>query len=358
MRQTLKIKLFSLTPVVIGSGEKYPACQIVSMNSSHYRMREMAFFRMLHNYPQLRMTEAIMKVANQTIRDPQRVLSQEDLFYELKKYVDQISGEIISLIRHPSGDLYLPGSSIKGAIRKAIQYHIMKQNKDLFRQKVRDALKTASRKQDMAVVTNYVDSTLRLSSNEICTDFGRYISVTDSTLSKATTCLVKIGIFKIVNGTLKFDQRRQPFLIEVIPPSTEFETEISFDLEMLEKMQKELSKQYRNLPRSVEEILNCVREMYQDVLEDELKDLCNENTKYMELLKKIKSEPNKIHIGYGGGLKASSLFILLDQDLRIKVRNLIKPHGNDIAPLSRRCLLGQEPNKPYSPFGWFSFKVV
>lgn len=61
-----------------------------------------------------------------------------------------------------------------------------------------------------------------------------------------------------------------------------------------------------------------------------------------------------IHVGYGGGLMANSLFILLDEETRKQVRNIIKDHKDDEAPLTRRYLVQSENNsyRVISPIGW------
>ncbi|HOJ89283.1 MAG TPA: type III-A CRISPR-associated RAMP protein Csm5 [Pseudothermotoga sp.] len=362
MRQKIKIKLTSSTPFYIGSGEKYPACQLVKINSSYYKLRDMSFFRLLHNYPKLKGSDSLNKTADRTVPNIQREITQKDLFYEIKNYVNEINGEIIQTIKHPSGALYIPGSSIKGAIRTAIQYHIMKKNRDYFSKIVLDALKDVHREPKrkwhiMAEVTKNVDNKLRLNSDEIHTDFARFMMVRDTNLISQPVCLVRIGIFKIRSQKLVLDSTKSFFLLETVAPSVEFETEIVFDADQMEFMQKQLSKNYSGVPKSIDEILNCVREMYDDVIKDELRDLKLENSKYGDLLKKLDGQKDKIHIGYGGGLKACGLFILLNDDLRKQVRNLIKDHGTDIAPLSRRALIRKE-NEPASPLGWFTFTVI
>lgn len=362
MKQKIAVKLRTLTPVFIGSGEKYAACQIVKVNSSYYRLRDMSFFKLLNNYPKLKEPDSLNKIVNRTIRSIEREVSEKDFFYEIKNYVAEINGGILQMIKHPSGALYIPGSSIKGAIRTAIQYRIMKNNKDCFSKIVSDSLGKA--RQDskkkwhiMAEVTKDVNNKLRLKPDEIHTDLARFLIIRDTNLIKEPIWLVQVGVFKVNSQKkLVFDNRKPTFLAEMIPRSVEFETEIVFDFELMEFMQKELSKKYSGVPKSIDEVLDCVREMYDDVIKDELSELKGDDSEYGKLLKKLDGEKNKIHIGYGGGLKACSLFILLDEKLRKEVRNLIKPHGDDIAPLSRRALMRE--NQPMSPFGWFAFTVV
>ncbi|WP_041081279.1 type III-A CRISPR-associated RAMP protein Csm5 [Thermotoga profunda] len=364
MRQKISIKFKTFTPVFIGSGEKYTPCQIVNINSSYYKLRDMSFFRLLHNYPKLKEKDSLNKIANKTIPNVEKQIDKKDLFYEIRKYTDEINGEILQMIKHPSGVLYIPGSSIKGAIRTAIQYHIMKKNRshfseiiEIIKNKLKEVQQDPKRKWSlMSQITKHVDSCFRFE-NEIHTDFARFLIVRDTNLLTEPVCLVRIGVFKVMSQKLVFDSKKPTFLAEVIPPSMEFETEIIFDLDQMELMQRELSKKYSDVPKSIDQIFDCVREMYDDVIKDELNDLKAENSKYGSLLKKLQNQKDKIHIGYGGGLKACSLFILLDEELRKQVRNLIKNHGRDIAPLSRRSLINKE-NQPISPFGWFTFTVV
>ncbi|MCS7175393.1 type III-A CRISPR-associated RAMP protein Csm5 [Pseudothermotoga sp.] len=355
MKQSVVLKLKSLTPFFIGSGEKYVPCQIVKIGDTYYRLRDMSFFRLLHKYPNIR--KEFKKIVNETVQRVDKEINHDnDIFYQLKNYVGTIDGEILQMIKHPSGAMYIPGSSIKGAIRTAIEYCLMKRNVGYFRNLVANALRTARRKQELQHITKEINNHLRLIKNDLRSDFARFLIVRDSNLINTPFCLLRIGIVKVQSQRLDPGSIKRTFLIEAAAPSIELEVEIIFDMNGLEAIQKELSKNFSNVPRSIEQVLDCVREMYTDVVEDELRDLKNENSKYRQILEELKKQPNKIHIGYGGGLKACSLFILLDDQLRKNVRNLIKPHGNDVAPLSRRVVLSN--GQIISPIGWFAFQVV
>lgn len=357
MKQRLLLKLKAYTPFFIGSGTKYAACQIVKIGEKYYKARDMCFFRFLHRYPKLKDGDNFKKIVNSTVPYIEREIDAErDLHYQLKNFAGVIEGEIIQMLKHPSGAAYIPGSSIKGAIRTAIEYHLMKKNPDYFNSIVLDALKKSRRRQDLQVVTREVHNRLRLYKDDLRSDFSRFLIVRDTNLVNVPFSLFKVGVFKILSNKLDSNSARRTFLIEAIAPSVEFEVEILFDLDGLESIQRELSKNFVDVPGSIDQILDCVREMYSDVVMDELKDLKNDNTKYRQILQTLKDRADKIHIGYGGGLKACSLFILLNDELRKEVRNLIKPHGKDLAPLSRRVIMNGL--QAISPIGWFTFQVV
>lgn len=356
MKQKLVLKLKSYTPVFIGSGSKYAACQIVKVGESHYKVRDMSFFRFLYKYPKLKDGDNFKRIVNTTVPNIEREVDRDrDLHYQLKNLAGPIEGEIIQMIKHPSGAAYIPGSSIKGAIRTAIEYHLMKKNRDYFNSLVLETLKRARRRQDLQTVTREIHNQLRLQRDDLRSDLMRFLIVRDTNLINVPFYLLRIGIFKIFSNKLDSNSAGRTFLIEAVAPSVEFETEIVFDLDGFESIQRELSKKFNDVPKSIDQILDCVREMYSDVVMDELKDLKNDSTKYRQVLQSLKDQPDKVHIGYGGGLKACSLFILLNDELRKEVRNLIKPHGRDIAPLSRRIFV--KDSQIVSPIGWFTFQV-
>lgn len=366
----VKIKLKTLTPVHIGSGEKYPACQIVKLDG-YYRLKERAFLRLIKDQIGKFRPESFRNTLNRLIPQLESKIDRgSDLWYQLKSY-SEIQGEIIMLERHPSGELYVPGSSIKGAIRTAVQYCIMKRNKDEFVKKVKacfeniDESKNRNRqiRSNFERLTEDLDNLLRLekdarkSKEDMKADLFRFFIVRDTNLLKRETWLCNIGIFKVGSGRLELDKRKATFFVETIPQSVELESEIVFDLELMESVQKQLSKSYFGVPKNIDEVFECVSEMYRDVLEDEKKELNQDTSKYTQMIREMSQLKNVIHIGYGGGLKAMSLFILLDSDMRKKVRNVIREHGNDVAPLSRRSIINTE-GKPISPLGWFSFELV
>lgn len=376
MKKPIKLKLKTLTPVFIGSGENYPACQIVKFGSSYYRLRENSFLETVQKSHWGFEENLLGKMLNYSVKNVEKMLNKEDLWYEMKNDASLIEGEIKELIRHPSGDIYIPGSSIKGAIRTAIQYCMVKRNQ----QALKDFLNSVKSKlsycenqkvkkgealKELSKVTKELDNELRLEKNDIHTDFARFLIVRDTNLLESETWIYRVGIFEILSGKLRMDQKKaqkedkkkSTFLIEAIPAQVEFETEVIFDFDLLESLQKNLSKRFKFVPTSIEEIFDCVKEMFKDVVDDELKDLSEDHSRHKQKLSELSKIENKIHIGYGGGLKASSLFILLDAETRKRVRNIIENHGDDIAPLSRRSVTKLD-NQPYLPLGWLTFELA
>jgi len=69
-----------------------------------------------------------------------------------------------------------------------------------------------------------------------------------------------------------------------------------------------------------------------------------------------KNNTSSFRIGFGSGMVSTTIAMLLDDNLRKKVRNYAGLNrGNDIAPKSRRVWVKN--NNPI-PFGWAMLEII
>lgn len=220
---------------------------------------------------------------------------------------------------------------------------------------------------------DYVDNYLRNSRDpklKINSDYMRAFRFFDSESINIKPKIVEMRLFKLnsdrngSNYLLNLDDRAKGF-IETLDEQVEVKFTVSIDFEIIDRLEEEFEKFNPSLPRSLKELIEIADKFYRKVVEEEIKFLENYDrralaSKVVAFYNKLLKNPKKIiHLGYGGGSNAMSLFLLLRDDLRKRIRNIIKDHRNMPAPLSRRYVVLEEYNsiKALAPFGWCEVEI-
>jgi CRISPR-associated protein Csm5 len=368
----MKVTLKTLTPLHIGSGEKYPPCNLVVLKEEDskktaVRLTTRKFLEVLRKRPQL--TKEFSKTL--TLKEVENV--EDGVLYEVSLYSDFSSGkrnpEIPEVVHHPDGSVYVPGSSLKGAVRLALTWHVLRNNRNLLEEFHRNVqIDLQNHKKAFYRTNEFLNGlfrfTLRFTPSEINTDYFRFLRVSDSQTLKTQLVVHDVGIFYVARP----NSHPKTFSLEFVPINRDFVFDVKFVKEEYDYFLTHVRKHYRvELPKSIEEIFSIVNEFYSEVFkfERERFEKAKENFKgldtskieerFQKIEKALQSEKRVlIHVGYGGGLMANSLFILLDEETRKQVRNIIKDHKDDEAPLTRRYLVQSENNsyRVISPIGW------
>jgi len=367
----MKVVLQTLTPLHIGSGEKYPPCNLVVLKSGEgknhaVRLKTRKFLEIFAKHKELE--DSLSTPLNRSIAGD----LTDGIFYEVSLYSDfktrRRVPEILELIHHPDGTVYIPGSSLKGAIRLALTWHVLKNNKrylEEFRKSVeKDIGDERNRSRSFHRTGRFLDELFRFEHRDINSDYFRFLRISDSEKVETQVVVHDVGVFYMARQN---NMPRTTFPVEFVPINRKFEFDVTFAEDSYRYFLEETRKRYRvNLPESLEDILKIVDEFYTEVFrfEKDRFEKAGQNFKNMDTEKiekrfeQIEKAKKKntflIHVGYGGGLMANSLFILLDEETRKKARNIIKDHGNDEAPLTRRYLVQEEGGryKIISPIGW------
>ena len=368
----MKVTLKTLTPLHIGSGEKYPPCNLVVLKEEDnkktaVRLNTRKFLEVLRKRPQI--TKELSKTL--TLKEVENV--EDGVFYEVSLYSDFSSGkrnpEIPEVVHHPDGSVYIPGSSLKGAVKLALTWHVLRNNRNLleeFRKRVQEDIKNHKKnhKRTFYGTNEFLNGLFRFDPRGINTDYFRFLRISDSQTLKTQVVVHDVGIFYVARP----NTHPRTFSLEFVPINRDFVFDVRFVKEEYDYFLTHVRKHYRvELPKSIEEIFSIVNEFYSEVFkfEKERFEKAKENFKGLDT-SKIEERFQKIekvlqskkyvliHVGYGGGLMANSLFILLDEETRKQVRNIIKNHGKDEAPLTRRYLVQSENNsyRVISPIGW------
>lgn len=267
-------------------------------------------------------------------------------------------------IRDGFGIVYLPGTSIKGVIRTALLYNILKDFKQTapsaFKKAVEDRIsndiKAKINKKKLFQWANekwlqgFVLNNKNMAPN---TDWLRMLHLSDAYSSdNIETVLIPVNILKKEKTwTYKEEapDQKTTIWIECLPENTVFEFEATWDKRLLEDFKRHNTKIL--LPDNLDNLFKNVKSWSHDIFEFE-KDF----SKGHNIENWYKSNIANFRIGMGSGMVSTTISILLDEGLRKKIRNYAGLNrGNDIAPKSRRIWLKKD--SPI-PLGWAAIEVI
>lgn len=307
-----------------------------------------------------------------------------------------VEGKITDLrpmIRNGMGQLYIPGSSIKGAIRTAIAYYLLKhddqyhipQNKrrseiEKQLQASMGDLKRKAKFYDDKAFMDELFTNFSLTGNRGSdktgpnTDFMRAIHVTDSEPLVTKTLTAKNGKKQIVNVAVvgevavsshyedwKAKSRASIYAELVTNARTEFT--ITLDHELLAKFRH---KNGMGLPfESLDQLLKICQDFAQEQWDLEAayweKIGYSQGLNFDLLWEKYYEKPDcdyHLRLGWGTGMMGTTVGSLFDPELRSQIRDTcgLKAPGFE-APKSRRTVKNSKGELRY-PLGWVKFKKL
>jgi CRISPR-associated protein Csm5 len=321
-----------------------------------------------------------------------------------QKWVEGRVTDLRPMIRNGMGHLYIPGTSIKGAIRTAIAYHMLKhhgryqlpeeQRVSEIERKLRQSMGDLKRKAKFVNDDLFMDHLFMdrlFNSFDLMyqgraiegrggpnTDFMRAVQVTDSTAlmeGKSTTptgkTLVRnasvvpevIVSSHFVDGKAKY---RASIYAEMVR-SVKTEFAISLDTKMLSWFRSDCGLQ---IPfQSVDGLLKICQEFAQDQWDaehDYWQDIRNnskaqgKNLDFSAIREFYEPEqcPYHLKIGWASGMTGTTIGLLLEDELRSEIRDAcgIRAPGFS-APKSRRAARSKSGEINLIP-GWAKFKEV
>ena len=237
--------------------------------------------------------------------------------------------DIVTAISLAGGSLYIPGSSIKGALRTGIVYHLLKKNPALavyLEGKLENVLRQNSNRRDIERETNRLDNEIEkklLSVLKFDTDKNNP-SINSAMRGLIVSDAVSVGkldsvIVQKLDGMLDKDGRGVvtkplPIVRECIPSDSKLRVQISFD----KRMMAELGI------KSIDEIIAYVREYTKAGL-NELKTAFNRNKSdkfYTALFQE--AEGADFFLGGGTGFLSKTIWVALFANKRTDmIRSLL-----------------------------------
>ncbi len=303
------------------------------------------------------------------------------------------------MIRNGFGQLYIPGSSIKGAIRTAIAYHLLTHPNQYnlpssvrvseIEKKLREKIKTGeiARKAKQIALDDQLFMDSLFTEFEIAdrdnlkfgpnTDFMRAIKVTDSQLLLEKTKTIKEGKKITVNSPIvaevmvsskladhKAKYRASIYAEMVRNVSTTFT--ISLDQKMLDSFHH---IQGLKIPfQNIDELLRICQEFAQhqwDAEHDYWQDIKDnhyqEKNLYFEAIREfyetIKS-PYSLRLGWASGMRGTTVNLCLSDEVVEQIRDNcgIMAPGFE-APKSRRTVINNKGDVKF-PLGWVKFNML
>ncbi|MBI2848720.1 MAG: type III-A CRISPR-associated RAMP protein Csm5 [Chloroflexi bacterium] len=285
-------------------------------------------------------------------------------------------------IRNGYGEPFLPGTALKGVLRTAILYKILKGLSPEQRRKVLDDF-VSGRLQEYRSdpraqkgfrwfqerfkqwfaqrLDQEVFQKFTLSNNQRGfdphTDILRCLRVSDSPPVPPDSAIMEE--IKIASARSTEGLKRWSIYAECLPAGMEFEVEIQVDAFVLNNFAKKnsttrLGMDFRELEQILSNPLAAAAEMASDLLRED-RAFFARKLGLDGLLAFREGTPN-LRMGWGGGLLGASMGMLLPEGLRQDLRNtLFTDRGNAPAPKSRRVVMRQ--GQPWATLGWIQVLV-
>ncbi|MEJ5347618.1 MAG: type III-A CRISPR-associated RAMP protein Csm5 [Desulfosoma sp.] len=287
-------------------------------------------------------------------------------------------------VRDGFGNVYLPGTSIKGVLRTAIIYNILKselpsgssQGKHPREQKVRSWIRQlrTEKKQERAkkfLSTELQKTTLQCwklagGGKEQNRDLLRCLKVRDAypLNGKVETSVIPIRFLsKKKDGAHYWSAKPRgggdlEIWVEAVIGGT-FQTEILWDHALWEKFCHN-NPTLKNLGEmSPKKILLMANAMNRDVIDHERAFYSSKGMAQGELLKQWYEQlgTSVLRIGFGSGMLSTTVNLLWSEQLRREIRNVCgHDRGEDPAPKSRRVWVKSD--RECLPMGWTQIRIA
>lgn len=352
------IEIGSISPIHIGCSDVYSQLDYVSKNN---RVFILNFDKILEKVAE----GSIDDLTNDILKnfDNNRWKGKVKDFFkkygiDWKEFVDReydLIGEIGKNEIHKfisSGEgAYIPGSSLKGAIKTAVFFSILKNNDEIRRNMIYN------------LKQNWRDKEIRkLISNNPFSDLFRAFQISDTQI---------IGDIKIAESKVYHFERKRfdtRIVYEVID-GFKTESKVKIDKKLLETRQ--LKK--NNFHLTKENIVKACNDFSKDIIKYEIKKLSNvDDTKivkikefYKNLEKEIENlQQNQcfLRIGQGSSSIATTMFLALKDNYEIKQKFIKrisrikrKRYTTEFFPLTSKYIL-ESKDTATKPLGWIILK--
>ncbi|OCR00147.1 type III-A CRISPR-associated RAMP protein Csm5 [Oscillatoriales cyanobacterium USR001] len=324
-----------------------------------------------------------------------------------RKWTEEKITDLRPMIRNGFGQLYIPGSSIKGAIRTAIAYYLLKHEEQYqvpeksrvseienrLRARTGQLKDNAKKANDDLMKSLFSEFELfyqgRCSSGKIessNTDFMRAIKVTDSKPiikrilkskdSRTKDKNVNIPVVaKVIVSSFVNTRTKEGFLDKLAKYKAPIYAEMAYEVwtEFTLILDTEMLSWFRrndnmSIPfTTIEDILKICKEFAQDQWEYEqkywksIKNNPSEDLYFDSISEEFYAQskcPYGLRIGWGSGMMGTTIDLQLNEQLRSEIRDACGLDApNYEAPKSRRAVVNENGEIKFAP-GWVKFKVL
>jgi len=279
-----------------------------------------------------------------------------------------------SFISDANGKYYVPGSSIKGAIRTALMWKVLKDKKGNTIDKIVKRIHRKDKKNPGAKLEHDVFRSINLSGieNEIVNDIMRCIKVYDcyefseAMSTKDYECFIistrrdkTLNYGHISGYSEKCYKKNKDFHVGTcLHPGQEVKVRIILDRVLL----NEFKSKGTIIFESIEQVMDIVEKFYRMVAAEELEiakdynNKCDNGLSLQNIIDFYTENRNKctFRLGYGIGAMSTSVRSLISQDTAI----MIFGKKGEKVPKSRRFVRvkGDKTYDNILPFGWMTFE--
>ncbi|MGB3205563.1 MAG: type III-A CRISPR-associated RAMP protein Csm5 [Crinalium sp.] len=294
------------------------------------------------------------------------------------------------MIRNGFGQLYIPGSSIKGAIRTAIAYHLLKHSP----QQVSDIeSKLRQRMGEIKHRAKFVDDELFMdrlftdfdlvyqgktvnSRKGPNTDFMRAVHVSDTeplleekVEVKNQKVFINLPVVAEVIISSHFQDGKAKYRASIYAEMVR-NVKTNFTISLDKNMLSWFHREGRQIPfKTVDDLLKICQEFAQEQWDYEHDywegittnlNAQGKNLDFSEICAIYEPTkcPHNLRLGWGSGMTGTTVNLLLDDEFRADIRDAVGiPAPGFEAPKSRRTVVGQSGEIKFVP-GWVKFKSV
>jgi len=347
--RSLRLEITGMSPVFIGSGDLYSQLDYIVENQKVHLLN---FNSLLSEIP-LNLIDDLTKNIldnfsnNRWEGDVKSFLEKYDL--DWKKHVEQshdLIGEIGKNELHQfiktSDRLYIPGSSVKGAIRTCILFSILKNN-------------PAFRNREESTILRYfndrsLQNLIRTSGND---DLLRALIISDLHLSDPTsnTKIMESSVYHLKNK-----ESTIPIFYEVLDEGFHSSGSIKINKNLIEN--DILKTQYFNLNTS--SLIEAINEFSKEIIAHELKTFQSQKDDKLshiisfyssldQQLKNLGKNECILRLGQGSSVLAVTLFLIYQENKRIvqKYRKLEIVKFDILDRRDRRFAIANKGGRPY-----------
>jgi CRISPR-associated protein Csm5 len=376
MNEVISIKLRTLSPLHVGDGGRLLPTEFAFLKEKVYVLSEEKLSNLLIKEGLL--NEFIFEVREEGKRFCiEKFFEKRNLLNE--KFLESVKSYSIRSLKRPSSELrtfvkngfnhpYIPGSTIKGSLRTAILYYLLKhtpdklhelasfvskkvtefkrdrrRDKGWFREKFK---KTFASEFEKKVFQEFMltDNQKRFDPHS---DIMRVIQISDSNPLEPTDLKVEeVKIYSEGRGSKEWS-----IYVETIPPGKELQFKISINKDLWKEFRRKNSHTRSGI--AIELIEKVLLDPFL-AAEEMVKDLYNYEKNFIEGRLRVRgaldfNDTPNFRLGWGGGLLGTTVDLLLSEDLRREIRNtFFKQRGMASAPKTRKITVGDG----YSVLGW------
>ena len=350
----MNLKISTVTPIHIGNGEKYTSAEFVVRGDTIIRIDTNKVFTLLNEKDQERFI--------QELEDPYFQIEKfiKDIpLSEIKVYSAGLKGGIPTEIQEQiktGRRAYIPGSSIKGAIRTAILYNQINNSNIEKLSRIFD-MKYWQREGELQ---RYVDGFLSGVGNPSYSSLLKFLQVADTELA-SDVCVHAVKSLKGERGGWTWFKRGGKEVVtfhETIDAGEELECEFRINYD--ENIYRDLKLGEKGKYIDIGELKRCIHEFSHDLIEHEIEfaekyhiDFLSDF--YAELRDKNTEDEPVMKLGQGSGFMATTIGLKLKKRKEIleKVKRSLRGKTYPYEfPKTRKIIVEEK-----SPLGWVKIKM-